>query len=122
VRARTQPANAIVGYALSGGDAHVASRTVFDGLAWRFAGARVEGSPHTLYDLLNHMIFWQDGVLEWLKGRAPQMPEHAADGWPGRPLEMLAAGGAHNGYHAGQAALLRRLLRQWPPPSGGFGW
>jgi uncharacterized damage-inducible protein DinB len=162
VRARTQPANAIVGYALSGGDAHVASPTVFDGLKWRFAGARVEGSPYTLYDLLNHMIFWQDGVLEWLKGRAPQMPEHAADGWPGpstprsraewaatvrryqvgltrleraarrassarkgrgkSPLEMLAAVGAHNSYHAGQAALLRRLLRQWPPPSGGFSW
>jgi hypothetical protein len=157
VRAKTQPANAIVGYALTGGDAHVASRTVFDGLQWQFAGARVEGSPHTLYELLNHMIFWQDGAQEWLKGRSPEIPEHAADSWPGpsaprvraewatavrryqaglarleraaqrassvrkgrgkSQLEMLAAVGAHNSYHVGQAALLRRLLRKWPPPS-----
>jgi hypothetical protein len=159
---RTQPANAIVRYALTGGDAHVATRSVFDGLDWRVAGARVGACPHTLYELLNHMIFWQDGVLQWLKGRSPQMPEHAPDSWPGpsapssrakwvsavrryqaglaqleraarravaarkgngkSPLEMLAAVGAHNSYHAGQAALRRRLLRKWPPPSGGFTW
>jgi len=159
---RIRPSNAIVRYALTGGDAHVATRSVFDGLGWRVAGARVEGSPHTLYQLLNHMIFWQDGVLEWLKGRSPRMPEHAADSWPGpstpssraewasavrryqaglrqleraarqavsarkgkgkSPLEMLAAVGAHNSYHAGQAALLRRLLGKWPPPSGGLTW
>lgn len=79
---RTQPANTIVRYALTGGDAHVATRSVFDGLNWRVAGARVEASPHTLYELLNHMIFWQEGVLEWLKGNSPKMPEHAADSWP----------------------------------------
>jgi hypothetical protein len=96
------------------------------------------------------------------EGKSPQMPEHAADSWPGpplpssraewasavrryqagltrleraarrtvsarkgrgkSPLEMLAALGAHNSYHAGQAALLRRLLRKWPPPSGGLTW
>jgi uncharacterized damage-inducible protein DinB len=135
---------------------------MFDGLDWEVAGARFRGSPHTLYELLNHMIFWQDGVLEWLKGRSPKMPVHAADSWPGpstphsraewtsavrryqagltrleraarragsvrkgrgkSPLEMLAAVGAHNSYHVGQAALLRRLLRRWPPPSGGFTW
>jgi hypothetical protein len=159
---RTPPANAIVRYSLTGGDAHVATRSVFDGLEWRVAGAPVEGSPHTLYELLNHMIFWQDGVLVWLKGGSPRIPEHALDSWPGpsapgsraewmsavrryqagltqleraarravsarkgkgkSPLEMLAAVGAHNSYHAGQAALLRRLLGKWPPPSGGFTW
>lgn len=160
--ARLRPANSIVGYALTGGDAHVATRSVFDGLDWRFAGARVKGSPHTLYELLNHMIFWQEGVVAFLDGGSPQMPEHAADGWPGpsvprtraewtsavrryqvgltrleraarragstrkarskSQLDMLAAVGAHNSYHAGQAALLRHLLRKWPPPSGGLTW
>jgi hypothetical protein len=40
-------ANEIIGRALTGGDAHVATRSVFDGLDWHTAGARVEGSPHT---------------------------------------------------------------------------
>jgi hypothetical protein len=38
---RIRPANAIVRYALTGGDAHIATRSVFDGLDWRVAGARV---------------------------------------------------------------------------------
>lgn len=80
----TQPriVNSIVDYALTGGTAHVATRTVFDGLDWKTAGARVDGSPHTLYQLLNHMIFWQDGILDWLDGGSPSMPDHASDGWP----------------------------------------
>jgi uncharacterized damage-inducible protein DinB len=162
VNAQQGIANSIIDYALTGGDAHVATRTVFDGLDWHTAGARVEGSPHTLYELLNHMIFWQDGVLEWLDGRSPSMPEHASDSWPGpsapssraewlrtvrrfrsgltrleraarrvgsarkgggkSPLEMLAGVAAHNSYHAGQAALLRQLLCDWPPPTGGLTW
>jgi uncharacterized damage-inducible protein DinB len=82
VKRRRDTTNAIVEYGLTGGDAHVATRHVFDGLDWRTAGARVKGSPHTLYELLNHMVFWQQGVLLWLSGRTPPMPEHAADTWP----------------------------------------
>jgi uncharacterized damage-inducible protein DinB len=78
----TRLTNSIVDYALTGGSAHVATRTVFDGLDWKTAGKRVKGSPHTLYQLLNHMSFWQDGVLLWLDGGSPSMPEHASDSWP----------------------------------------
>jgi uncharacterized damage-inducible protein DinB len=35
---------------------------------------------------------------------------------------MAQTMGAHNSYHAGQAVLLRQLLGQWPPPSGGLTW
>jgi uncharacterized damage-inducible protein DinB len=76
-------ANALIGYGLTGGDAHVATRSVFDGLDWRTAGARVSCSPYTLYQLLNHMVFWHDGVLEWLDGGSPSMPKHASGAWPG---------------------------------------
>jgi hypothetical protein len=37
-------------------------------------------------------------------------------------LEMLLTIGAHNSYHAGQAAFLRQILGKWPPPSGGLTW
>lgn len=115
-----------------------------------------------MYALLNHMIFWQDGAVEWLNGRAPAMPEHASGSWPGASapttraewleavrhfqtgltrleraakratlarkgrtksaLTMLADIAMHNSYHAGQVALLRQVLRKWPPPSGGMTW
>ncbi len=29
---------------------------------------------------------------------------------------------AHNSYHTGQIALLRRVLNAWPPPAGGDTW
>jgi uncharacterized damage-inducible protein DinB len=29
---------------------------------------------------------------------------------------------AHNSYHIGQVALLRRMAGQWPPPGGGDTW
>jgi hypothetical protein len=35
-------------------------------------------------------------------------------------VEMARVIGAHNSYHAGQAALLRQVLGAWPPPSGGL--
>lgn len=28
----------------------------------------------------------------------------------------------HNGYHLGQIVTLRRLVGNWPPPSGGYTW
>ena len=34
-------------------------------------------------------------------------------------LESLAA---HSAYHLGRVVLLRQLLGNWPPPSGGFTW
>lgn len=34
-------------------------------------------------------------------------------------LESLAA---HSGYHLGRVVLLRQMMGNWPPPSGGFTW
>ena len=81
-RTTQRAANVTVGRALTGSDAHVATRTVFDGLDWTASGKRVRGSPHSVFELLKHMTFWQDGVLEWLGGGSPQMPEHASGSWP----------------------------------------
>lgn len=153
--------NAVAG-ALSGEGAHAGTLSVFSGLDWRQAGLRPPGVPHSLYQLLNHMVFWQEWVLGWLKDQAPPTPRHASQGWPGAVapasrrewhaavrrfqrgvkrmargfgkgdplaprgdksrLEMAQVIGAHNSYHAGQAALLRQMLGAWPPPSGGLTW
>lgn len=72
----------MVGESLTGKGAHVATETVFEGLNWSEAGSQPKGAGHTVYQLLEHVRFWQDWALQWLDGKNPQVPEHAAGSWP----------------------------------------
>ena len=69
--------------ALSGRDAHVEGMNALAGLEWRFAGAKPAGTPHTVFQLVNHMIYWQEWLVKWLDGKKPRPPRHAVGGWPG---------------------------------------
>jgi len=80
----------VVGRALSGKGAHVAAERVFSGLDAKAAGARPENFPHSLFQLLNHVVFWQDWVVKWLNGERPRVPRHASGSWPGRPAPTNA--------------------------------
>ena len=64
--------------------------TRFAGLGLKAAGARPEGAPHSIYQLLNHISYWQDWVLKWLDGEDPPAPKHASGGWPGEPVPVNA--------------------------------
>lgn len=72
-----------IGNALSGKGSHVATKTLCAGLGWKAAGARPEGVPHSVFQLLNHMSYWQEWVAKWLDGGNPPVPKHAPGGWPG---------------------------------------
>jgi uncharacterized damage-inducible protein DinB len=72
----------IVG-ALSGKGAHVEVRKAVEGLDWKIAGARPDGSPHSIFQLLNHIVFWQEWAVKWLDGEKPPIPKHASGSWPG---------------------------------------
>ena len=72
-----------VAYALSIEGAHVETRSTFERLDWRVAGTRPEGVPHSIYQLLNHMIYWQEWVVKWLDGEKPAIPKHASGSRPG---------------------------------------
>ena len=74
-----------VSHALSGKGAHVDAPAVFAGLGWKTAGIRPEGAPHSVFQLLNHMIYWQDWAVKWLDGKKPPIPKHASGSWPGDP-------------------------------------
>ena len=58
--------------------------------------------PHSIYDEVWHMAFWQDISLDWVQGKPTPVPEHAADGFPAnvdQPWHQLRArflAGAHN--------------------------
>ena len=71
--------------ALSGEGAHADGRHVFEAIDWKLAGVRTQGAGHSLFELLNHLVYWQDWVLKWLDGAPPPLPKHASGGWPGNP-------------------------------------
>lgn len=70
-------------HAITGQGAHVETKDVFSGLDWKAAGARRRGVSHSLYQLVNHMSYWQDWVVQWLDGKEPPIPRHASGSWPG---------------------------------------
>jgi uncharacterized damage-inducible protein DinB len=73
----------IVDQSLTGRGAHALTHEVLDGLAWKLAGRRVEGFPHSIFAIVGHLVFWQRFCLTWIDEDVPAAPEHAADSWPG---------------------------------------
>jgi len=71
----------IVKRALSGEGAHAKTETVFEGVDWNTAASRPPSAPHSIYQLLKHMSYWQNWVLQWLDGKDPAIPKHAASSW-----------------------------------------
>jgi len=68
---------------VAGGGAHLDSATVLDGLDWTLAGRELAGSPYTILQCANHIIYWNGYAIAAIQGQNPTAPEHAVDGWPG---------------------------------------
>ncbi len=81
----------VLGRALSGKGAHVPTAKIFSGLDAKTAAARPGNLPHSLFQILNHMAYWQDWVVDWLDGKKPRVPKHAAGSWPGDAAPANAA-------------------------------
>ena len=45
-------------------------------------------APHSIYDEVWHMAFWQDISLDWVEGKPTPVPEHAAMGFPADADEL----------------------------------
>ena len=103
-----------VGHALAGKNAHVETGTLFAGLDWKLAGVRPEGVPHSVFQLINHMTYWQEWAVRWLDGKRPRPPKHAAGGWPGRvsPANRLEWERAVKRFHTVLDALHSRSLKE----------
>ena len=69
--------------ALSGKGSHVEAKKALEGLDWKSAGARPRNATHSVYQLLNHVVFWQEWVVKWLDGEKHPVPKHASGSWPG---------------------------------------
>ncbi|MGY4688851.1 DinB family protein [Salibacterium sp. K-3] len=67
---------------LYGRSAHVAPPEIFEGLDWRNAGEQPENSPHSVWDILFHVTWWQDYLLQVLDKQYPANPQHNRDTFP----------------------------------------
>jgi len=95
--------------ALSGRGAHVRTADVFSGLDWKTAGSRPTGAPHSVYQVLKHMSYWQEWVVAWLRGESPAGPRHASGSWPAEagPASRRAWDEAVREFRRGLRALER---------------
>ena len=46
------------------------------------AHRRYSGVPHSIYEEVWHLAFWQDLSLDWIAGKSTPYPEHASAGFP----------------------------------------
>lgn len=77
--------------ALAGLDADLAGRVPWAGLA-PAAGRPSLDAPYSIYQLLRHLVYWQDLLLRALRGEPVAWPRTAAEGWraPQRPPSEAA--------------------------------
>ena len=66
---------------LYGVNSHLHVLHALEGLDHRVAGARVGRAPHTIFQILHHMVYWQDIALARMRGERPATPASAALGW-----------------------------------------
>lgn len=66
---------------LHGRGSHVNPANVFGDLNWRLVGEIPHGIQHSIWQIVNHMIYWQEFSLALLRDDTPRTPEHAADTW-----------------------------------------
>ena len=55
---------------------------IIDGLEDATTHKRVKGAPHTIYEELWHVSFWQQLALDWIEGLESPYPTHNAETFP----------------------------------------
>lgn len=70
---------------LEGRNAHVDFNQAVQGLTYKQAGIKVEGLPHTIWELIEHIRIGQDDILEFCKNPDYQAIDWPDDYWPESP-------------------------------------
>ena len=55
---------------------------ILDGLSAADAETRAPGAPHSIAEVVAHMVFWQEWFGRRAQGAGEPMASHAAQGWP----------------------------------------
>ena len=67
---------------LYGKGAHANPVACVEDVPVEMAGQRVEGFPHSIWQLVGHMNFWMDYEAKRIHGEGPKDPEHSGKDWP----------------------------------------
>jgi uncharacterized damage-inducible protein DinB len=67
---------------LHGKGAHVDPVACVQDLTAEVAGRKIDGYPHSTWQILTHMNYWMEYELKRIRGEHPPYPIHAADTWP----------------------------------------
>jgi uncharacterized damage-inducible protein DinB len=67
--------------ALIGSSAAAPPSHILEGLEEKLAHATIPGAPHTIYQELWHLAFWQQITLEWIDGKETPYPAKPALGF-----------------------------------------
>ena len=67
---------------LIGDSAAAAPSAILEAVASEAALRTLAGVPHTIYQELWHIAFWQQVTLDWVRGTETPIPEHASAGFP----------------------------------------
>ncbi len=68
--------------ALIGDSAAAPPAHILEGLPSDLANRAIQGAPHTIYQELWHIAFWQQVTLDWVNGIETPFPTRPADGFP----------------------------------------
>ncbi|HEY1949185.1 MAG TPA: DinB family protein [Bryobacteraceae bacterium] len=68
--------------ALTGASAAAPPSHILEGVSSELAQRTIPGAPHTIYQELWHIAFWQQVTLDWVHGTETPFPAHAAAGFP----------------------------------------
>ncbi len=71
----------VLEHALEGTYAHVKPSRAVEALTVELASKKAENFPHTIFQLICHMIYWQDIFLNDVFKVDYVKPEHASEGW-----------------------------------------
>jgi hypothetical protein len=55
---------------------------ILEGVDDAMAHRRYPGAPHSIYEEIWHLAFWQGLALDWISGKPTPYPEHASEGFP----------------------------------------
>jgi len=67
---------------LAGDSAAAAPAVILENLPEELAHRLLPGAPHTIYQELWHITFWQQVTLDWVNGLETPFPAHPCEGFP----------------------------------------
>lgn len=65
-----------------GQGAHVDPIACLEDVPVKLTSRKVEGYPHSIWQILGHMNYWMDYDLRRIEGNQPPYPQHAIESWP----------------------------------------